>query len=86
MRTILDLVNPQYLRGAFLSIFRALQRGKALEPFIFMQGCYLLSLDGTGVFSSKKLNSDSCMQKKDKKTGDVKSYYQQMLGASIVHP
>lgn len=84
-RKILDEVNPEGLRPAFKGAFRQLQRGKALEPMVFFQGCYLLSLDGTGFFSSKKLYSDICLEKVNKKTGEV-TYYLQMLGAAIVHP
>ena len=79
MRTILDEVNPEEIRPAYKMIFRELQRGKALEPMVFFQGCYLLSLDGTGYFSSKKLSSDNCLKKVNKKTGEI-TYYQQMLG------
>ena len=85
MRTILDEVDPVEIRSAYKNIFRELQRGKALEPMVFFQGCYLLSLDGTGYFSSKKIFSDNCLEKVNKKTGEI-SYYQQMLGAAIVHP
>ncbi len=51
-----------------------------------MDGCYLLSLGGTRYFSSPVLHSPSCMEKVNKKTGKVSSYYIQMLGAFIVHP
>ena len=85
MREILDEVGPDYFRPSFKDIFRQLQRGKALEPMVFMDGCYLVSLDGTGFFSSTKLHSDICLQKVNKKTGEV-TYYLQMLGAAIVHP
>ena len=85
MRTILDEVDPVEIRPAYKNIFRELQRGKALEPMVFFQGCYLLSLDGTGFFSSKKIFSDNCLEKVNKKTGEI-TYYQQMLGAAIVHP
>ncbi len=85
MRTILDEVDPVEIRPAYKSIFREIQRGKALEPMVFFQGCYLLSLDGTGYFSSKKIFSDNCLEKVSKKTGES-TYYQQMLGAAIVHP
>ncbi|MEA2061946.1 MAG: hypothetical protein U9P10_15905 [Thermodesulfobacteriota bacterium] len=44
-----------------------------------------MSLDGTGFFSSKKLSSDICLKKVNKKTGET-TYHMQMLGASIVHP
>lgn len=85
MRTILDEVNPEELRVHFKGPFRQLQRGKALERMVFFEGCYLLSLDGTGFFSSKKLHSNICLEKVNKKTGEV-TYHLQMLGAAIIHP
>ena len=85
MRTILDEVYPEQLRDAFKGPIRQLQRGKVLERMVFFEGCYLLSLDGTGFFSSKKLHADYCLEKVNKQTGEV-TYSLQMLGASIVHP
>jgi len=85
MRAILDEVIINDLRSAFKVPIRQLQRGKALEQMKYFEGCYLLSLDGTGFFSSNKLSSDICLKKVKKKTGKT-SYYMQMLGASIVHP
>ena len=61
-----------------------LQRGKCLEEFEFLEGYYLLSLDGTGEFSSSKVCCQQCC-KKEHKDGSV-TYYHQMLGACIVHP
>lgn len=84
MREILDAVDPEHLRGAFGDVFRQLQRGKALEPFAFWGGAYLLSLDGTGYFSSPTIHCESC-QVKEHKDGSV-TYQHQMLGAVIVHP
>ena len=85
MRKILDPIDPEELRSAYKGPFRQLQRGKALERMVFSEGCYLLSLDGTGFFSSKKLHSDICLKKVNKKTGEV-TYHLQMSGAAIVHP
>ena len=84
MREILDPVDPQQLRPLFREVFRQLQRGKALEPMAYYEGCYLLSIDGTGSFSSEKLSSASCLTKKSR-TGKM-TYHQQVLGAAIVHP
>lgn len=84
MRDILDPVDPQRLRSLFKDIFSQLQRGKALEPMAYFEGCYLLSLDGTGSFSSEKLSSASCLVKKSR-SGKT-TYYQQVLGAALVHP
>jgi hypothetical protein len=84
MRVILDPVDPECLRPCFTDVFRELQRGKALEPLVYYQGCYLLPLDGTGYFSSEKIHCPSCLVKQHK-NGKV-SYSHQMLGGAIVHP
>lgn len=85
MREILDAVDPIDLRPLFKDAFRALQRGKALEQMVFWDDYYLLNLDGTGYFSSKKLYSDACMKKVNSTTGEI-TYYIQAIGASLVHP
>jgi len=85
LREILDPLEPRQLRPLFDDVFRQLQRGKALEPFVFYKGCYLLSLDGTGYFSSASIHCDSCLEKVNKQTGEV-TYQHQMLAAVLIHP
>lgn len=85
MRVILDPLEPDLLRPLFSDPFQQLQRGKALEPFVFHEGHYLLSVDGTEYFWSKKIHCESCLQRKNSKTGEI-TYYHQMLGAALVHP
>jgi hypothetical protein len=63
MRKILDPVDPEHLRPVFKTVFRHLQRGKALEDMVFVEGHYLLALDGTGYFSSQEIHCDSCLEK-----------------------
>ena len=41
-------------------------------------------MDGTGSFGSKKVSSASCLTKKQR--DGTTTYYQQVLGASLVHP
>jgi len=84
MREILDPVSPKWLRPVFKSVFRQLQRGKALEPMAFLEGHYLLALDGTGYFSSTQIHCASCLHKVHR-NGSI-TYYHQMLGAAIIHP
>ena len=84
MRTRLDVLEPQMLRKAFTSIFAMAQRGKALEDYVYYEGHYLLSLDGTGQYNSEKVQCENCCVKHHR-NGKV-SYYHQMLGAVIVHP
>ena len=85
MRSMLDEVEPAEVKESYKDVFRELQRGKELEKFVFMEGCYLLTLDGTGYFSSNKVHCEGCLEKVNSKTGEV-TYYHQMLGAAIVHP
>jgi hypothetical protein len=42
MRDTLDPIEPESLRKAFGQVFRQLQRGKALEEMVFVEGHYLL--------------------------------------------
>jgi hypothetical protein len=84
LRERLDELDPRFLRPAFKKIFADLQRGKCLEDFEFLDGYYLLSIDGTGEFSSSKVCCDQCC-KKELRDGSI-TYYHQMLGACIVHP
>jgi Transposase DDE domain len=84
MREILDPVEPEHLRPAFKVGFRHLQRGKALEQMVFVQGHYLVALDGTGYFASQAIHCDSCLEKHHR-NGTV-TYSHQMLGAALIHP
>src|SRR5215471_17602106 len=84
MREILDPVEPEALRPLFKQAFRALQRGKALEEFVFVEGHYLLALDGTGYFSSQQIHCASCLEMHHR-NGTV-TYRHQMLGAALIHP
>lgn len=84
MRERLDELDPRLIRPVFKKMFAKLQRGKCLEGFEFLEGYYLLALDGTGEFSSSNVCCTQCC-KKEHKDGSM-TYYHQMLGACIVHP
>lgn len=84
MRERLDPVAPESLRPAFKLVFRQLQRGKALEPLVFLDDHYLVALDGTEYFSSKTIHCASCLHK-EHRNGSI-TYFHQMLGAAIIHP
>jgi hypothetical protein len=84
MREILDPVEPASLRPLFQAVFRALQRGTVLEDMVFVEGHYLLALDGTGYFSSTQIHCASCLETQHR-TGTV-TYRHQMLGAALIHP
>lgn len=84
MRERLDPLNPELLRPAFKKIFSLIQRGKDLESYQYLDNYYLLSIDGTGHFSSEKVHCKNCCEKHHR-SGKT-TYYHQMLGAVLVHP
>jgi hypothetical protein len=84
MRAILDQVSPKVLRPVFKRVFRQVQRGKALEAMTFLDGHYLLALDGTEYFSSKTIHCASCLHRVHR-NGSI-TYAHQMLGAALIHP
>jgi hypothetical protein len=83
MREILDPVAPEALRPAFRQIHRELQRQKALAKYRYLGG-YLLSVDGTGQFSSTALKCSECCSRTLR--NGTEQYYHQLLAAVIVHP
>jgi len=85
MRTILDKVEPEALRPMYKEVFRQCKEEGMLEEMQFMGRYYLASIDGTGYFKSKKIHCKQCLQRKNKRTGEI-TYSHQMLGAAIVHP
>jgi hypothetical protein len=84
MRAILDPIKPSELRKAFRALHSSAQRGKVLEDFAIFGNRYLLSIDGTGLHSSTKVQCPQCGVKKHR-NGQIE-YYHQSLVAVIVHP
>ena len=56
MREVIDKVDGECLRPIFKEYFLRLQRAKFINKFLFYEGSYLISLDGTQYFSSGSIN------------------------------
>jgi hypothetical protein len=84
LRERLDEVNPKTLRPAFKKLFAHFQRGNGVEAFEYLDGYVLISIDGTGHFSSNSISCPHCCEKTSK--DGQSTYYHQMLGACLVHP
>lgn len=86
LRAILDSVDPVVLRPCFRDVFRRLQRDKMLESFVFLDGRYLISLDGTKYFSttSNNIHCPECTIQND--AGGSVTHRHKLLGAVLVHP
>jgi hypothetical protein len=83
LRSVLDGVDPHQLRPATRAVHHELQKQGVLEEFRYL-GKFLVSLDGTGEFSSGAIHCEDCCQKKHG-DGSV-TYYHQMLASVVVHP
>jgi hypothetical protein len=79
MREVLDAVDPTLLEPIFTDFFRELQRGKELEQFRVLKGFSIVSIDGSGYFSSEKVHCPGCLVKKTR-------YEHQIVQAAVVHP
>ncbi len=80
----LDALNPHTLRPAFKKLFAQLQRGKVLEDYKYLDSHLLISVDGTGFFSSSSVSCDNCCQKHHRDGSTT--YYHQMLCGAVVSP
>ncbi len=63
LRERLDEVNPREIRKIFKKIFACVQRGKALEPYTYLDDHYLMPMDMTGFFSSSNVHCQNCCVK-----------------------
>lgn len=84
LRKRLDELDPRVLRDVFRKLFAKLQRGKVLEDYKYIDDHLLLSVDGTGFFSSPTVHCENCCEKHHR-DGSV-TYYHHMLCGAIVHP
>jgi hypothetical protein len=84
LRERLDTISPVIVRKCYTYLFKRLQRNKILDHFRFLDRYLLISLDGTGVFSSNTVHCDQCCIKQHKE-GSL-TYYHQILAAALVHP
>lgn len=84
MRNIIDSVNTEEaFRPIMKSVFNRLQRGKHLEQYQTLPGKYLLNVDGTQYYSSKKVSCKHCLTRGSQKN----PYYchQVLQGAVVKH-
>jgi hypothetical protein len=84
MRTILDPVSAEGIKPIFKAVYQEVKQNGVLEELKFL-GHYLVSLDGSGYFSSQTVHCSNCLERKNSKTGEI-SYHHQMLAGAIVHP
>ena len=83
MRAVLDPVDPAG-RGPRSARSSVACNAARAQRFVYLDGHYLVSLDGTTYFSSAKIHCPSCLVKQHR-NGNI-TYSHQLLGATLVHP
>ncbi len=84
LRENLDAIDSRTLNPAFSILFHHLQRGKQLEAYRWLDTRYLIAIDGSQYFSSKKVHCPSCLTRKKGK-GPIR-YSHQILQAVMINP
>jgi hypothetical protein len=84
LREMLDPIETEYFRPFFTSLFSYVQNSKRLKQFRYFDEGYLVPVDGTGHFSSGKIQCPECCVKKA--DSDNPQYYHQLLAACLVKP
>jgi len=84
LRDVIDTHGYKTILIIFKDFFSRLQRGKYLNRFQILGNHYLVTIDGSEYFSSKKLECEKCLTKESK--DGTTTYQHQILQATIVHP
>lgn len=84
MRSILDPVDVRTIEPAFIALHQAAEKVGLFKQYEYFDGRLLISIDGTGHFSSSAIACPHCCVKNHR--NDRKEYYHQLLGSVVVHP
>jgi len=84
LRESVDAVSTEALTPAFEIFLQRLQRGKQLAAYSFLDGHYLIALDGSQYFSSEQIQCPGCLTHQGAK-GPLR-YSHQILQAVMLHP
>ncbi len=88
MRTVLDPVSPCWFQKPYKKLFSRFQRSGYLKKYEYRIGklkdCYLLAIDGTGLFHSSHIRCQECCVRNQDKPSE--SYYHQLMVPCLVHP
>ncbi len=86
-RTVLDKINPIFVRNLFPSKFATLRKTGLLEEYAYKIGSvsyHIVASDGVEHFSSKNITCPCCLTKVH--SNGSCTHYHSMLCAALVHP
>src|SRR4030042_4252291 len=82
MREVIDEGESRGVEPLFEDFFRPLQRGKHLEAYRVLGDYHVISIDGSGYFSSDKIHCSGCLKKESKK--GEKRYEHKIVKAALM--
>lgn len=82
MREVLDEIDPEHIAPIFTDFFFELQRGTYLEQYRVLKDSYIVSIDGSGYFSSHTIHCPGCLRKKGKEP----LFEHHIVQAALMHP
>lgn len=82
MREVLDEIDPDHIEPIFADFFFELQRGTYLEQYTVLKNSYIISIDGSGYFSSHTIHCQGCLRKKGKEP----RFEHHIVQAALMHP
>ena len=82
-RILNSMDTSKVFQNIFKKLLAALQRSKHFEKYKTINGKYLLNVDGTEYFQSKKIHCSDCLNRGRKNN---KYYSHQVLQAVFAHP
>ena len=83
MRELIDIYDSDLLLPLFDDFFRPLQRGKHLEAYRVLGDHHVITIDGSGYFSSERIACPSCLRKTTKGRTLFEHW---IVQAAFVHP
>ena len=84
LRQLIDTHPYDPLLGVYDQWFHRLREARLLERYQFLDGRYLISIDGSGYFGSEHISCSKCLRK-ERRDGSV-HYSHQIMQATLVHP
>jgi hypothetical protein len=84
IRNLLDPVSPSHLDRRYRQIFQALEKTDVLKRYRSFANHFLVALDGTEYFSSKKIHCEQCSHR-ILKSGET-NYFHSVITPVIVQP
>lgn len=84
LRSNLDEIDPADIKPLFKILFNEWRRNSDTSDYRLSDGSFLISIDGTQTFSSKKIHCKSCLVKNHR--NGTKTYSHQMMSAVVISP